>query len=134
MSSASHFEELEVWQAAKAVVVEAYRLSRSGTLAKDYGFKDQFQRAAISVMSNIAEGFERGGNREFIQFLYIAKGSAGEVRSLAQIGTELGYLTESEKTDFMEKLSSVGRQLGGFIKYLERNLPAEKAKARELAS
>jgi four helix bundle protein len=123
MPKVLRFEELEVWQAAKVVVLDAYRLGRTGALARDYGFKDQLQRAAVSVMSNIAEGFERGGNREFIQFLYIAKGSAAEVRSLVHIGTELGYIGEADRVRVIEELSSIGRQLGGFIKYLEATAP-----------
>lgn len=67
MGQTKQFEDMEVWQAAKQVVLEVYRLTRDGALAKDYGFKEQLQRAAVSIMANIADGYERGGNRELIQ-------------------------------------------------------------------
>lgn len=120
MGQTKQFEDMEVWQAAKQVVIEVYRLTRDGALAKDYGFKDQFQRAAVSIMANIAEGYERGGNRELIQFLYIAKGSAAESRSLVHVAKDLGYLSEEQRSGMLERLVSIGRQLGGFIRYLEQ--------------
>ena len=119
MSQTKQFEDMEVWQAAKQVVIEVYRLTRDGALSRDYGFKDQLQRAAVSIMANIAEGYERGGKRELIQFLYIAKGSAAETRSLIHVGTELGYLTEDQRTATLQRVTSIGRQLGGFIRYRE---------------
>ena len=75
------FEDLEIWQIAKGLAVKIYSLSRAPRFSKDFSLRDQMRRAAVSIMSNIAEGFERGGNQEFVQFLYIAKGSCGEVRS-----------------------------------------------------
>lgn len=128
--ASKQFEDLEVWQAAKEVVVLVYRLTKKVPMARDFGFKDQIQRAAVSIMSNTAEGFERGGNREFIQFLYIAKGSAAEVRSLLHVADELGYVTLDEKVAMLAKLASVGRQLGGFIAYLERDLAAKPRSAK----
>ncbi|MDB6169572.1 MAG: hypothetical protein JWM88_2436 [Verrucomicrobia bacterium] len=98
---AKGFEELEVWRLAKTVVTAVYRVTRRGPIARDFGFKDQIQRAAVSVMSNIAEGFERGGHRELIHFLYIAKGSAGEVRSLVHVAEELGYVAGDEKSGLL---------------------------------
>ena len=120
MGQANQFEDLEVWQAAKKVVLHVYRLTTHGTLAKDYGFKDQLQRAAVSIMANIAEGHERGGSREYIQFLYIAKGSAAETRSLIHVGTDLGYLSDQERAELLDQLTGIARQLGGFIRYLEK--------------
>lgn len=76
-----NFEDLEIWQLARIPAREIYILGRAQKLSKDYGLKDQMQRAAVSIMSNIAEGFERAGNQEFVQFLYIAKASCGELRS-----------------------------------------------------
>ena len=76
-----NFEDLEIWKEARGLTQAIYRLTRDSRFSKDFGLRDQIQRAAISIMSNIAEGFERGGNQEFIQFLYVAKGSCGEVRS-----------------------------------------------------
>src|SRR5437870_6461434 len=76
-----HFEDLEVWKEARRLTRQVYRLTKDSRFSKDFGLSNQMQRAAVSIMSNIAEGFERGGNQEFIQFLYVAKGSCGEVRS-----------------------------------------------------
>lgn len=86
------FEELEIWKDARAITKAIYQLTRDPKLAKDFVLRDQLRRAAVSVMSNIAEGFERGGNQEFIQFLYVAKGSCGEVRSQLYIVMDQGYV------------------------------------------
>jgi len=76
-----YFEELEIWREAPRLTAEIYRLTKTVRFSRDFGLAGQIRRAAISIMSNIAEGFERGGSQEFMQFLYIAKGSCGEVRS-----------------------------------------------------
>ena len=89
MENAKRFEDLWIWQQARALVRDVYSDFRS---ARDYGFKDQVQRAGVSVMNNIAEGFERRTNSEFARFLDIAKGSCGEVRSLYYAGEDLGYV------------------------------------------
>lgn len=75
------FEEIEAWQLSRELVWDVYKVSREGVFAKDFGLQDQIRPAAVSIMSNIAEGFERGGNKECINFLSIAKGACGEVRS-----------------------------------------------------
>lgn len=75
--SAKRFEDLEVWISSKKLAVKIYQLTDEGNLRKDFGIRDQLRRASVSIVSNIAEGFERNGNKEFIQFLSIAKGSAG---------------------------------------------------------
>ena len=85
-----YFEELEVWKEARQLTREVYRLTSDSKFSKDFGLSNQIQRAAVSIMSNIAEGFERGGNPEFIQFLYVAKGSCGETRFSALRGTRSG--------------------------------------------
>ena len=82
-----YFEDLEVWQEARQLTRQVYRLTNNSKFSKDFGLSNQIQRAAVSIMSNVAEGFERGGNQEFIQFLYIAKGSCGEVRSQLYVAT-----------------------------------------------
>lgn len=79
--SAKYFEDLEVWKLSRELTNKIYNISNDGRFVKDYGLRDQIRRAAVSIMSNIAEGYERGGNQEFIQFLSIAKASCGEVRS-----------------------------------------------------
>ena len=81
MATIKRFEEIVAWQHGRVLVQKIYRLTGSGSFAKDRGLKDQIRRAAVSICSNIAEGFERSGNKEFVKFLWIAKGSAGEVAS-----------------------------------------------------
>lgn len=81
MATIKSFEEIEAWQTARSLSKEIFGLTNFGSFSKDYGLRDQINRATGSIMDNIAEGFERGGSKEFIQFLAIAKGSAGEVRS-----------------------------------------------------
>ena len=81
MPKVNRFEDLEVWRSARKLTIEIYRLVRNPSFAKDFGLRDQICRAAVSVMSNIAEGFERDSDKAFLSFLAIAKGSAGEVRS-----------------------------------------------------
>ncbi|MFA5173434.1 MAG: four helix bundle protein [Candidatus Paceibacterota bacterium] len=112
---AERFEDLIFWKRSKFLVVEIYRTFRN---VKDFGFRDQIQRAAVSVMNNSAEGFERKGNKEFKHFLFIAKGSCGEVRSMLNIAFELGYI---DKINF-EKLSGISEEISkimsGFIKKL----------------
>jgi four helix bundle protein len=93
MENAKRFEELWVWQQARELVKEVYSdFGASSPASRDYGFKDQIQRAAVSIMNNIAEGFERHTNAEFARFLDIAKGSCGEVRSLYYTAEDLNYL------------------------------------------
>jgi four helix bundle protein len=90
------FEDLEVWRDARRLTQAIYRLTRAEKFSKDFALRDQIQRATISIMSNIAEGFERGGNQEFCQFLYIAKGSCGEVRSQLYIALDQSYVSRNE--------------------------------------
>ena len=109
-----NFEELEIWKEARSLTQEIYRLTRDSKFSKDFGFSSQIQRAAISVMSNIAEGFERGGNQEFIQFLYVAKGSCGEVRSQLYVALDQGYVDQK----VTESLFTVLKRLSVMIKHL----------------
>ncbi len=121
MPVAKRFEDLEVWIAAKDASVMIYRITESESLRKDFGLKDQIRRASISVISNIAEGFERNGNKEFIQFLSIAKGSAGEVRAQLYIIKELNFINEEEFVLLYEKVTQVSKMLSGFINYLKQS-------------
>jgi four helix bundle protein len=92
-----NFEDLEIWQLARRLTQEIYTLGRTPKFAKDYALKDQMQRAAVSIMSNIAEGFERGGNQEFVQYLYVAKASCGEVRSQLYVALDQEYVDQEDK-------------------------------------
>ncbi|MFC1840394.1 four helix bundle protein [Thermodesulfobacteriota bacterium] len=118
MSTIENFEDLEVWQHARSIAKEIYTISRKEKFSKDYGLRGQIQRAAVSIMSNIAEGFERGSNKEFIQFLFIAKGFAGEVRAQLYIALDLNYIEQDNFIKLNSELNSISKQISGFIKYL----------------
>lgn len=118
MATIERFEDIKAWQAARDLVAVVYRVSGRGKFEKDFGLRDQIRRASVSVMSNIAEGFERGSDKEFCRFLYIAKGSAGEVRSHLFVASDLGYLTSDEFDDLRARAEEVAKALSGFITYL----------------
>src|SRR5260221_14703006 len=99
-----HFEDLEIWKLSLLMAKEIYNLTLKNDFAKDYGLRDQIRRAVVSVSSNIAEGFERNNNNEFIYFLKIAKGSNGEVRSQIYIAQYVGYISEDELNTFNLRL------------------------------
>ncbi len=116
-----YFEDLEVWKEARRLTKAIYKLTQDARFAKDYSLCDQIRRAAVSVMSNIAEGFERSGNQEFLQFLYIAKGSCGEVRSQLYIGLDQGYMQPSEFNELMTSVKRLSVMISNFIDYLRRS-------------
>jgi four helix bundle protein len=112
------FEDIETWKEARDLVTVVYKIF-SGI--KDYGFRDQLQRASVSIMSNIAEGFDRGTNKEFIQFLVIARGSVSEVRSLLYTALDIGYVEQSDFNDLRERCQKISNLLNGFIRYLKNS-------------
>jgi four helix bundle protein len=120
MASVKKFEELEVWQHARKLVREVYRVSGSGHFSRDFGLRDQLRRASISILSNIAEGFERAGNKEFSHFLYMAKGSAGELRAQLYVALDLNYFSTEDFRNLSTSSETIARQLSAFIKYLQR--------------
>ena len=103
------FEDLESWKKARQLTNAVYEATAARSFARDFGLKDQIRRAAISILSNIAEGFERGGDREFLQFLAMAKGSCGEVRAQLYVAIDQGYLSQS----LVETLSNEAAELAG---------------------
>ncbi len=107
------FEDLIAWQKARNLTREIYRITSSGEFAKDYGLKDQIRRASVSVMSNLAEGFERGRMTEFHQYVSVAKGSCAEVRSQLYVAWDAKYLVKQEFINLMEKSIEVGPIIGG---------------------
>ncbi|MEI6532881.1 MAG: four helix bundle protein [Candidatus Roizmanbacteria bacterium] len=109
----NNFEELVVWQKARELTLEIYTIFST---IKDYGFKDQIQRASISVMNNIAEGFERKGDKEFSRFLFIAKGSIAEVRSMLYVSKDMNYISESIFNKLQSKSIEISRMTYGLIK------------------
>jgi len=114
-------EDLEVWQKARELTRPIYQSTRSGEFAQDFGLRDQIRRASVSVMSNIAEGFERGGNAEFIHFLTMAKGSAGEVESQLFVALDQHYLSEEEISRIRREIDSTKRLTGGLIRHLKQS-------------
>ena len=114
------FEEMKVWQEARQLTNNLYRLTQLGHFAKDFGLRDQMRRASVSVMSNIAEGYERGTNKEFIHFLNYAKGSVGELRSQLYVALDLEYITQTEFEINYDLSVSISAQLANFIKYLRK--------------
>ena len=109
------FEDINSWRKAKELVLKIYK---SFDKNHDYSFKDQIQRAVISIMNNIAEGFERSSNKEFKYFLFTAKGSCAEFRSMLYIAHELGYISKNEFSDFHNQALEISRLISGLIKTL----------------
>ena len=119
MATARQFEDLKVWHDARQVVGSVYSVSKLRAFQSDSGLRDQIRRAAISPMSNIAEGFDRGTRKEFIQFLNIAKGSNSEVRSQLCIALDQKYISEPEFTALQATTLALSKPLAAFIRYLE---------------
>lgn len=112
------FEDIIAWQKAKALTIDIYSTFKD---SKDFGFRDQIQRASVSIMNNIAEGFERKGDKELGRFLFIAKGSCGEVRSMLYLAFELNYLTKEKTRELYDLSLEISRLLSGLIKTLNFN-------------
>ena len=119
MATAKQFEDLGVWQDARVLVKEIYNASKRRAFYRHIGLREQIRRAATSAMSNIAEGFERGSRKEFIQFPSISKGSTGEVRSQLYVAWDQEYLTEKEFSTLRDSAISLSRRIAKFIRYLE---------------
>jgi len=118
MASISRFEDIEAWQKGRELTREVYRITAVGAFSRDFALRDQIRRAAVSVMSNIAEGFERDGDKEFRQFLSNAKGSAGEVRSHLYVALDAGLIPQSQFAQLYALASESSRLIAGFIRYL----------------
>jgi four helix bundle protein len=116
-----NFEDLEIWQLARRLTQEIYTLGRTPKFAKDYALKDQMQRAAVSIMSNIAEGFERGGNQEFVQCLYVAKASCGEVRSQLYVALDQEYVDQRKTNDLLAVMQRLSVMIKHLIDHLRRS-------------
>lgn len=111
MAAFKTYEEINAWQQGRDLVKIIYSMASTGAFAKDWGLRDQIQRAAVSICSNIAEGFERRGNKEFIKFLWIAKGSAAEVSSQLYHALDLGYISQGE----FENVYGAVKKVGGMV-------------------
>ena len=121
MAKIERFEDMLSWQKARAVTRDVYLLSKRGDFAKDFELRGQMRSASVSIMSNIAEGFERGGDKEFIQFLSTAKGSCGEVRSQLYVALDQSYISETEFSNLYAGTVEVGRLVSGFMSCLQKS-------------
>ena len=113
------FEEIQAWQKARELVKAVYQSTNDGSFARDYSLKDQIRRASVSVMSNIAEGFARQTDKEFVQFLHVASGSAAEIQSQLYVARDLDYVSDEEFGRISGLAGETARLIMGFIKYLK---------------
>jgi four helix bundle protein len=118
MATFKRFEDITAWQKSRELTNDIYSATSKGNFSKDFGLKDQIRRASVSIMSNIAEGFERSGTAEFAQFLATAKGSAGEVRSQLYVAIDQGYITESAFEALANSATQISRMISGLMDYL----------------
>ena len=121
MATIRRFEEIRAWQTARDLTRRVYEISNQGVLARDFGLRNQMRRASVSIMSNIAEGFESDTQQQFIRYLGHAKASAGELRAQLYVALDVGYFEEAEFTHLFDQAEKCSRQLGAFIAYLERH-------------
>jgi four helix bundle protein len=130
MSRVERFEDLIAWQKARELTKRIYEVTRQGDFAKDFGLKDQIQRAAVSIMSNIAEGFERGGRAEFHQFLSTAKASCAEVRSQLYVALDAEYLSQSAFDQLKSLAEEVAKILGSLRASVQKQRDVQKTGLR----
>jgi four helix bundle protein len=121
VANIKRFEDIEAWQKARQLADRIYAVTSDGAFEKDYGLKDQIRRASVSVMSNIAEGFGRGGNREFTQFLSMAKGSAAEVQEQLYVALDAGHINKEQFNELYGLANDTSGMIGGFIRYLSNS-------------
>lgn len=120
MGTVSRFEELIAWQKSRVLTKSIYDVTNCGAFAKDYGLRDQIRRAAVSIMSNVAEGYERNSAADFARFLSVAKASCAEVRSQLYVALDIGYLSEQDFIPLLRSAEEVGRVIGGLKVSVER--------------
>lgn len=128
MATIKRFEDLIAWQKARALAKEVYTITRTGTFAQDFGLRDQICRSAVSVMSNIAEGFEKDSRAEFHRYLTIAKGSCAEVRSQLYVALDVGHLQEGLFVRLQEQAEEVARIIGGLREKVGTMRPAGRTR------
>lgn len=119
MSTIKSFEEIEAWRKARELSKRIYKLTKEGDFARDYRFRDQINSSSVSIMDNIAEGFERNGNKEFVQFLSIAKGSTGELRSQLYRAYDGNYIEQNEFEDLKTEAITVSKLISSLLGYLK---------------
>ena len=121
MATFKKFEDIEVWRKARELTKRIYRLSQTGSFARDFALRDQIRRASVSIISNIAEGHDRSGTGEFIQFLATAKGSAAEVKRQLYVALDQNYVDDSSFRDLSDLATEIGNMIGGLMNYLRRS-------------
>jgi len=121
VTAIERFEDIKAWQKARDLAKEAYDITCQGDFAKDYSLKDQIRRASVSIMSNIAEGYARQTDKEFVQFLHIALGSVAEVQSQLYVAQDLGYISNGQFKEIHELSGETAKLINGFIKYLRQS-------------
>ena len=119
MATIKKFEEIEAWKKSRVLANQIFDLSLNTELKKDFALRDQINRSTGSIMDNIAEGFERGSKKEFMHFLYISKGSAGEVRAQLYRLLDRGYIDNEKFQDLKNQIQEISKTLAGLIKYLK---------------
>lgn len=121
MAKIERFEDVEAWQLARELTKLIYSVSSVGGFARDFGLRDQIRKSSVSVMSNIAEGFERDGDKEFVNLLSIAKGSCREARSQLYVALDQQYITADQFEIAYGSLNETGKRIGGFMRYLRQS-------------
>ena len=121
MATINTFEDLGIWQQARTLCTEVWGLTHKGSFSRDFALKDQINRSSGSCMDNIAEGFERDGNKEFGQFLSISKGSIGETRSQLYRALDRGHITQEEFDSAFYKCKNESKDIGNFMRYLRNS-------------
>lgn len=121
MSKIEKFEDLIAWQKSKSFAVKIYSATDEGKFAKDFGLRDQIRSASISIVSNIAEGFERKGNKEFLQFLFISLGSVAEVKTQLIISFELNYISKEKFEELNELIIEIQKIIKGLVSYMKES-------------
>ena len=130
MATFHRFEDLEIWQASRKLSLKIFKLTEIGAASRDFKFRDQIRNSAGSVMDNIAEGFERSSQFEFVNFLGISKGSSGEVRSQLYRGMDQNYFT-SDCNELIQEYDELASKIAGFMKYLNQSeIKGQKFKHR----
>lgn len=117
-----NFTEIDSWIEARKLVNKIYKMTKKEKFKRDYGLKDQIQRASVSIMSNISEGFDSGSNKIFINFLNYSYRSASEVESLLYVAADLRYINENEFKELKKDVNKTKNLIGGFIQYLRDSI------------
>ena len=120
MAAIEKFEDIKAWQEARELLKSIYEITSKGNFSKDWELKNQIRRSAVSVMSNIAEGFDRSSDKEFIQFLRIATGSCSELKSQLYAALDQKYITDKFFSEIYQKTTEVTKLINGFIRYLRK--------------